>query len=148
VNSTTSTPRVTDWYASVTISEAPAAVSQLITTYNGDYTRNNTTQTLYLFDWSTATWTQIDSRTVGETDVTITNTQSSPANFISPTGEVRLRVRGSRSSNQSFIGRGDFVRFTMETTGSSISRLPWRNALHATGKRFTLGAQTCAPLCD
>lgn len=130
VNSTTSTPRVTDWYASVTISEAPAAVSQLITTYNGDYTRNNTTQTLYLFDWSTATWTQIDSRTVGETDVTITNTQSSPANFISPTGEVRLRVRGSRSSNQSFIGRGDFVRFTMETTGSSISRLLWKNELH------------------
>ncbi len=46
VNSTTSgTPRVTDWYATVTISEAPGAVSQLVTTYNGDYSRNNTTQT-------------------------------------------------------------------------------------------------------
>lgn len=119
VNSTTSgTPRVTDWYASVTIGEAPASVVQLTTVYNGDYSRNNTTQTLFLFNWSTNTWTQIDSRLAGEADVTITNIQASPANFISPSGEVRLRVRGSRSSNQSFIGRGDFVRFTVETAGS------------------------------
>jgi hypothetical protein len=119
VNSTTSgTPRVTDWYASVTISQAPSAVSKLITTYNGDYTKNNTTQTMYLFNWSTATWTEIDSRIVGETDVTITNQQTAPANFISPAGEIRLRVRGARSSSQSFIGRGDFVRFTVETAGS------------------------------
>ena len=117
VNSTTSAPRVTDWYASVTISEAPGSVSQLIMTYNGDYTKGNTTQTLFLFNWSTATWTQIDSRVVGETDVTITTTHNTPANFISPTGEVRFRVRGTRSSNQSFIGRGDFVRFTVETSG-------------------------------
>ena len=122
VNSTTSSPRVADWYASVTISEAPASVSQLITTYNGDFTKGNTTQTLHLFNWSTATWTQIDSQVVGETDVTVTNTQIAPANFISPTGEVRLRVKGQRSSNQSFIGRGDFVRFTVETAGSSISK--------------------------
>ena len=117
VNSTTSAPRTTDWYASVTISEAPGSVSQLVMTYNGDYTKNNTTQTLYLFNWSTATWTQIDSRIVGETDVTITTTHTAPANFISPAGEVRFRVRGTRSSNQSFVGRGDFVRFTVETSG-------------------------------
>jgi len=122
VNSTTSNPRITDWYASVVISEAPASVSKLVTTYNGDYTKSNTTQTLYLFNWSTATWTQIDSQVVGTADVTITNTQVTPANFLSPTGEVRLRVRGSRSSNQSFIGRGDFVQFTVETAGSWLAR--------------------------
>ena len=120
VNSTSSAPRVTDWYASVTISESPSSVSQLITTYNGDYSKGNTTQTMYLFNWSTSTWTQIDSRTMGETDVTITNTQIAPSNFISATGEIRLRVHGSRSSNQSFIARGDFIRFTVETAGSSI----------------------------
>jgi beta-lactamase superfamily II metal-dependent hydrolase len=149
VNSTTSgTPRVTDWYASVTISETPASVSQLITIYNGDYSRNNTTQTLYLYNWSTATWTQIDSRTVGQTDVTITNTQTAPANFISATGEVRLRVRGSRSSSQSFIGRGDYVRFTAETAGSSISRLVWRNelasAVFASQPVFQRSASICS----
>jgi beta-lactamase superfamily II metal-dependent hydrolase len=117
VNSTTSAPRVTDWYASVTISEAPGSVSQLVMTYNGDYSRNNTTQTLFLFNWSSGTWTQIDSRIVGETDVTITTTHAAPAAFISPTGEVRYRVRGVRSSNQSFVGRGDFVRFTVEISG-------------------------------
>jgi beta-lactamase superfamily II metal-dependent hydrolase len=122
VNSTASgTPRVSDWYASVVITETPSLVSQLITTFNGDYTRNNTTQRLYLFNWSTATWTQIDTRTVGESDVTVTHTQIAPANFISPSGEIRLRVRGRRSSSQSFIGRGDFVRFTVETTGASIN---------------------------
>ena len=118
VNSTTSgTPRVTDWYASVTINEAPTSVSQLITTFNGDYSRNNTTQTLFLFNWLTATWTQIDSRVVGQTDVTITTTTAAPAGFISPTGEIRFRVRGTRTSNQSFIGRGDFVQITVESGG-------------------------------
>lgn len=118
VNSTTSgTPRVTDWYASVTINEAPTSVSQLITTFNGDYSRNNTTQTLFLFNWLTATWTQIDSRVVGQTDVTITTTTTAPAGFISPTGEIRFRVRGTRTSNQSFIGRGDFVQITVESGG-------------------------------
>lgn len=130
VNSTTSgTPRVTDWYASATISEAPASISKLITTYNGDYSRNSTTQTLYLFNWSTSTWTQIDSQTVGTTDVTVTNTQLASSNFISATGEIRLRVRGTRTSTQSFIGRGDFVLFTVESAGLSISKLPWRNEL-------------------
>ena len=132
VNSTTTgTPRVTDWYASVTIGEAPASVSKLITTYDGNYSRNSTTQTLYLYDWSTATWTQIDSRTVGQSDVTITTTQTAPANFISASGELRLRVRGSRTSTQSFVCRGDYVQFTVETAGSSISRLAGKNELLA-----------------
>lgn len=132
VNSTTSgTPRITDWYASVTVGEAPASVSKLITTYDGNYSRNGTTQTLYLYDWSTATWTQIDSRTVGQSDLTITNTQTAPVNFISASGEVRLRVGGSRTSNQSFVCRGDYVQFTVETAGSSISRLDGKNELFA-----------------
>jgi beta-lactamase superfamily II metal-dependent hydrolase len=132
VNSTSSgTPRITDWYASVTISEAPASVSRLITTYDGKYSRNNTTQSLHLYNWSTATWTQIDSRTVGQNDMTITNTQTAPADFISATGEVRLRVNGSRTSSQSFFCQGDYVRFTVETAEASISKLAWRNELLA-----------------
>jgi beta-lactamase superfamily II metal-dependent hydrolase len=122
VNSTTSgTPRITDWYASATIAHAPASVTKLTTTYDGKYSRNTTTQTLYLYDWSTASWTQIDSRTVGQNDVPVTNIQTSPASFVSPTGEIRLRVRGSRTNNQSFFCQGDYVRFVVETAGSSIS---------------------------
>jgi beta-lactamase superfamily II metal-dependent hydrolase len=119
VNSTTSgTPRIADWYASVTISETRSSVLKLTTTYNGDYTRDTVTNTLYLYNWSTATWTQIDSRIVGQTDVTVTTQHTAPANFISPTGEVRFRVRGSRSKNESYISRGDFVQITVETAGS------------------------------
>lgn len=113
VNSTTSAPRTSDWYASVTISQSPASVSKLTTTYDGNNSRS-VTQTLFLFNWSTATWTQIDSRAVGATDVTITNVQIAPANFISPTGEIRLRVLGSLTNNKSFISRGDWVQFTVE----------------------------------
>ena len=123
VNSTTSgTPRITDWYASVTITQVPALVSNLTTIYDGKYSRSNTTQTLYLYNWSTASWTQIDSRTVGQTDVTVTTPQTSPANFISATGEIRLRVHGSRAQNQSFFCQGDYVRFTVETAGINIAR--------------------------
>jgi len=59
---------------------------------------------------------------VGQTDVTVTNTQTSPASFVSPTGEIRLRVRGSRTNNQSLTSSGDYVQFVVETSGSSISR--------------------------
>jgi beta-lactamase superfamily II metal-dependent hydrolase len=128
VNSTTTgTPRITDWYANVTIAQSPSSVTKLTTTYDGKYSRSSTTQTLYLYNWSTATWTQIDSRTVGQSDVIVANVQTSPASFVSPTGEIRLRVRGSRTNNQSYTCSGDYVRFAVETSGSSISRADARN---------------------
>jgi hypothetical protein len=123
VNSTTSgSTRFTDWYASATISQAPSSVSTLTTTYDGKYSRSGRTQTLYLYNWSSSAWTQIDSRSVGQSDVTITNTQTSPVNFISPSGEIRVRVLASGGSNKSFTSSGDQVQFVVETSGSSISR--------------------------
>lgn len=130
VNATSSSPRASDWYASVTISQSPASVSKLTTTYDGQYTRN-VTQTLYLYNWSTATWTQIDSRSVGQSDVTVTSVQTSPANFVSPTGQIRLRVRGSVNNNQSFTCRGDYVQFTVETALAGIPRTNSRSELLA-----------------
>ena len=128
VNSTTAgTTRFTDWYASVTISETPSSVTKLTTTYDGKYSRSGRTQTIYLYNWSTATWTQIDSQSVGQTDVTIQNTQTVPANFISGTGEIRLRVLGSGGANKSFTGSGDYVQFVVETSGSNISRAIFPN---------------------
>jgi len=130
VNATSSSPRSSDWYASVSISQSPASVSKLTTTYDGNYSRS-VTQTLFLFNWSNATWTQIDSRSVGQGNVTVTNVQAAPANFISPTGEVRLRVRGSLTTNRSFTCRGDYVQFTVETAVASNSRLDLKNELFA-----------------
>ena len=128
VNSTTSgQTRFTDWYSSVTISQSPSTVTSLTVNYDGHYSRNGRTQTLYLYNWSTSSWTQIDSRSVGQTDVLITNTQTSPANFISATGEIRLRVLASGGGNKSFTCSGDYVQFVVETSGTNISRLFFAN---------------------
>ncbi|HEV8588126.1 MAG TPA: fibronectin type III domain-containing protein [Pyrinomonadaceae bacterium] len=128
VNSTTSgQTRFADWYASVSVSELPSSVSKLTITYDGQYSRNGRTQTLYLYNWTTSSWTQIDSRTVGTSDVTITSTQTSPANFVSGTGQIRLRVLGSGGANKSFTCSGDYVQFTVETAGTNISRSSFGN---------------------
>jgi beta-lactamase superfamily II metal-dependent hydrolase len=128
VNSTTSgQTRFTDWYSSVTISQSPSTVTSLTVNYDGHYSRNGRTQTLYLYNWSTSSWIQIDSRSAGQTDVLITNTQTSPANFISATGEIRLRVLASGGGNKSFTCSGDYVQFVVETSGTNISRLFFPN---------------------
>lgn len=120
VNSTTSGTRRADWYGSVTITQAPASVTRLTVTYDGKNSRN-VTQSLHLYNWSTGSWTQINSRTVGNTDVTISNTQTSPANFISASGEIRLRVLSS-GNNKNFTCSGDYMQFAVETSGSNLSK--------------------------
>src|SRR6266516_5218955 len=128
VSSTTSgSNRFSVWFGDITIAETPSSVSKLTTTYDGKYSRSGRTQTLYLYNWSTASWTQIDARSVGTTDVTVSNAQTSPGNFISATGEVRLRVLASGGANKSFTASGDQVQFVVETAGSSISRAMFGN---------------------
>jgi subtilisin family serine protease len=115
VNSTTTGTRTADWYGSVTISQTPSSVTKLTLTYDGHNSRSRT-QLLYLYNWVSATWTQIDSRTVTTTDVTITNVQTSPANFISSAGAIRLRVF-STGGSRNYTCSGDFMQFSIETSG-------------------------------
>lgn len=122
VNSTTGgSNRTTSWYGSVTVSQAPASITRLTLTYDGHYSRSGRTQILYLYNWVSATWVQIDSRTVGTSDVLITNVQNSPANYISGSGEIRLRVH-SAGGNKNFTCSGDYMQFTVETSGTVVSR--------------------------
>src|SRR5262249_48615754 len=72
VNSTTAGTRKSDWYGSVTVSQAQSSITKLTITYDGKNSRN-VTQTLHLYNWVSSSWTQIDSRTVGTADVTVTN---------------------------------------------------------------------------
>ncbi len=120
VNSTTSGTRANDWYGSVTVSQTPSSITKLTVTYDGHNSRSKT-QLLYLYDWVSASWTQIDSRTVSTTDVTITSIQTSPANFISSTGQIRLRVFSS-GGTKNYTCSGDYMQFTIETSGSSLSK--------------------------
>ncbi len=137
VNSTTSGTRRVDWYGSATISQPPASVSSLTVVYDGKFSRSSRTQVLYLYNWSTATWTQINSRTVGTTDVTTTVVQASPANFISATGEIRLRVYNS-GGNTNFTCSGDFMQFTVETAGANLSKSAFSGGTSEVPAQFRL----------
>jgi beta-lactamase superfamily II metal-dependent hydrolase len=121
VNSTTSGTRTTDWYGSVTVSQTPSTITKLTVTYDGKYSRS-VTQSLYLYNWSSSSWTKIDSRTVGTTDVTITNSQTSPSNYVSSSGVIRLRVQGTIGISKTFTCSGDYLQFTVETSGSNLSK--------------------------
>ena len=113
-DSSTSGTRSSNWYSSTIISQAPSSVTKLTINYDGKNSISRT-QLLYLYNWTTSSWTQIDSRTVSTTDVLVTNIQNSPINFISPTGEIRLRVFSS-GGTKNYSCSADWVRFTVENS--------------------------------
>ncbi len=112
--------RIADWYGSTVITETPSSISKLSITFDSKYSKQNTTQILYLYNWSTPAWTQMDSRSVGTADVLVTVNQNQPANFISSSGEIRLRVFINESNGRNCSA--DFMRFTVETAGTSLSK--------------------------
>jgi len=84
-------------------------------TYNGKYSKSKQ-QSLYLFNYSTSLWDLIDSRNIGTGDVTVTYVTTSPASFISSSGEMKLKVY-SDGGNKNYTCSGDLMRFTVETAG-------------------------------
>lgn len=114
LNSTTSGARKSDWYGSAVISQSASSVVRLTVRYDGKYSVN-TTQTLYLYNWSAGIWSPIDSRSVGTSDVLIASIQSSPASFISNTGEIRLRV-SSTGGTKNYTCSGDWMQFVVESS--------------------------------
>src|SRR5262245_200640 len=103
---------LTDWYGSVFLQHPPL---NLTVTYEGSFTISRT-QTLYLWNWATSTWNQINSGTVSTTDVTKTWNTGTPANYVSPTPEVRLRVLANNRKQGSYTSRGDYMAFTYDYT--------------------------------
>lgn len=118
IASTTSGTRTTDWYATTTISQTPSSVTKLTVTYDGKQSRSNVTQKVYLFNYSTGAWNQIDSRTVSTTDITVTYSPATPTNYISVTGLIRLRVLSTHAS-ASFTTNADYVHYTVEAPAVS-----------------------------
>jgi hypothetical protein len=117
VSSTISGTRKTDWYGSTIISQPASSVIKLTINYDGKNSTNKT-QVLYLYNWVTGSWTQIDSRSVATSDVLITNSQTAPANYISTIGEIRLRVLSS-GGNKNYTTSGDWLQFTIETISTA-----------------------------
>jgi hypothetical protein len=117
VRSTTSGTRRVDWYGAVTITQAPSTVTKLIINYDGKNSASKT-QILYLYNWVTAAWVQIDSRTVSTTDVTITHAPSAFVNYISSTGQIRLRVFSSGGTSN-YTCSGDWIQFQVQSTSAA-----------------------------
>jgi hypothetical protein len=117
VNSTTTGTRSVDWYGAVTITQAPSTVTKLIVNYDGKNSASKT-QILYLYNWVTAAWVQIDSRAVTTTDVTITYTPTSFVNYISSTGQIRLRVYSS-GGTANYTCAGDWMQFQIQSTSAA-----------------------------
>ena len=116
VNSTTSGTRTSDWHGTTSVPVPLPIGATLTVTYAG---RNSAlaTQSLHLWDWNAAQWVQLDSRNVGTTKLQVSLKPASPASYVSATGEIRLRVLGTRLSN-AFYSAGDFMRFSVESPGS------------------------------
>lgn len=117
VNSTTSGTKTSSWYGSF------AAVSNglrnLKVSYRGKNSRS-CTQTVAIWRWTDSTWVQLDSRSVGTTEVAISNLApgGTLADYVSGTsgdGEVRVRARCTRSSgSSSFYASGDLMKLDFE----------------------------------
>ena len=94
-----SSSTVADWYGTTNMSKSGpvSAVTQLTVTYSGQYSRSSVNQQFYLYNFSASTWDLFKTQTVGNSsDVTVTATVAGPQRYISSTGEMRARIRGSR----------------------------------------------------
>jgi subtilisin family serine protease len=115
VNSTKSGTRTSAWYGSFT--GVPNGLRNLSLTYKGKNSRT-CAQTLSVWNWTTDSWVQLDSRSVGTSEVRI-DKKPTEADYVSGgsgDGELRLRVRCTRSSG-SFYSSGDLMSIVYERSG-------------------------------
>jgi serine protease AprX len=114
VNSTTSGTRASDWYGRIT--GVTNALQSLKITYRGRSYRT-CTQVVYVYNWTTGAWVQLDSRSVSTSEVEVnaspTGTLADYVSGSSGDGEVAVRIRCSRSDG-SFYTSADLLRITYQ----------------------------------
>ncbi len=111
VNATLLSSYTASWYG--VISGVPNALTSLLVTYAGKNS-GSCTQRIDAWRWTTSQWVQLDSRTVGATEVTIANLTPSGAladyvSGVTGNGDVRIRVRCTRTLG-GFYSSGDLLR--------------------------------------
>ena len=115
VSSTTSGTRTSDWYGRVT--GVSNSLRSLKLTYKGKNSAS-CSQRVYAYNWTTAAWVQLDSRTVGTSEVGVTLSPAGTlADYVSGAsgdGEVRVRVRCTRGDGVAFYASGDLMRVVYE----------------------------------
>jgi subtilisin family serine protease len=112
VSSTTSGTRTSAWYG--TFSGVPSTLSNLKVTYQGANSRS-CSQTVAIYDAVAGTWVALDTRTVGTTQVRITNVAApgTLSNYVSSSGSLNVRVRCTTSGG-SFYASGNQLQITYD----------------------------------
>jgi hypothetical protein len=111
-------PRVSEIqpYASITAAEL-TSLSKLTVNFDASVSSSSALLSFRVCRWngsSTCTWETVASYGIGSTsDRSFTWTTTAPAAYVSPSGELRVSVRGTRNSS-SFRTRTDWIRFTIE----------------------------------
>ena len=95
----TPTGNVVDFYISGRIEDRDE-VTRLIMTFSGHYSVPNVAQETFLYNFSSASWVSLDTRTVGDqSDSTVRlDITENPQDFIAADGETRVRIRGVQST--------------------------------------------------
>ena len=111
VRATKANPRTATWFG--TFTGVDNGVSSLSATYRGLSTAT-CTQVISIFRWSDSTWVQLDSRSVGTTEIEAAGLTpgGSLADFVSGaagTGDVRIRVSCSTPAT-AFNLSGDLLK--------------------------------------
>jgi hypothetical protein len=113
LGSTTKGTRTAGWYGSFT------GISNGVTTFAATYKGKASltcTQAIAVWRWTDSTWVQLDSRSVGTTEILVSNLTppGAAADYVSGTtgpGEVRVRV--SCTAATTFSLSGDLMKLTL-----------------------------------
>jgi hypothetical protein len=120
INSTASgRPRVSELRPYVTVSAGErTTLSKLTISFDAGVSSRSASIGLRVCRWNggaTCTWKTVATYRRGRTsDRSFTWTTTSPGDYVSPSGQIRVGVRGTRGS-ASFRTRTDRVRFTIES---------------------------------
>jgi subtilisin len=111
VTSTSSGTRTSSWYG--TFGGVLNSLRSLTVTYKGKNS-SSCSQTVSVYNWSKGSWVQLDSRSVGTSEVQVQrSTSGTLADYVSGSGvegDVRVRVRCTRSSG--FYASADLLNIS------------------------------------
>lgn len=110
MTSTSGGTRTTSWYGR--FSGVARDLRSLRVTYRGRSSAS-CSQTVSVWHWPNSGWAQVDSRSIGATEVLVDRSLGGTlADYVSSAGELRVRVRCT-SGSQSFYAGGDLLRVTL-----------------------------------
>ncbi len=103
-----------DFYAQATMTSAErAAVRRLSAAYNGNASSSPAALSLYVYKYSSSRWVRVDGPRTGViSDRGFGWSTLSPRHYVSSSGKISFRVRGTRRAG--FRTRTDLVRFRLD----------------------------------